>query len=554
MPGALPTSRPRGPARYAPPPTRHAPLLSSHPPPTPPARPSSPAAAPPALPAAPPARPAAAPPARPAAAPPAALALAAGLAALAAPGRAGASGLDAPWVTSGTSGPATADAAAVYWNPAALAGVRRTEIMLGGALVIGNVTYTRKRFGTYQTPDTLQFKAPLDPANVDAAQTGAFGTASATPFSPVGNAFVAIPVLARRLTVGAGVYVPYAAALSFPAAGAQKWQLQNAFIAASNVTASAALQVTPQLSVGAGLSYVGGFAEFTKIQDFAGLAEFRDGLASDNIRQANDFGPNAPTEVRELDALSRRFSFTRGLSNGASFNAGLAFNPSPRLRLGFAYQHGAAMAYKGKFAIDMNDAFFTGDLAEQGLRYRPLVKGDATLKFSLPKRLTAGASYDLNDRVTLDGFVSYILYSEFSSFVVETSSPDLAQPELGIGDRVTVRLPRDWKNTVWLQAGGRYKLSDALTAVGSIGYQSPASPDSTIDAASPDGHRFIGDLGAVFAVNDTTFISGDFRLQGILPRTVEPGAGGAGGSDYDLGNGTYTLVIAALGGHLKFLF
>jgi long-chain fatty acid transport protein len=229
--------------------------------------------------------------------------------------------------------------------------------------------------------------------------------------------------------------------------------------------------------------------------------------------------------VRELNTLSRRFSFTRGLSNGVSFNAGLLFNPSPKLRLGLTYQHGAAMNYKGKFALDMNDPFFTRDLAEQGLKYRSLVAGDANLKFSLPKRITLGAAYTLTERLTLDGFLSYILYSEFREFVVETSSPDLAQPELGISDRVTVRLPRNWNNTVWLQAGARYKINEKLTATGSVGYQSPASPDSTIDAASPDGHRLIGDVGAVFAVNDSTFLAGDFRLQSIV-----------------------------LGGHLKFLF
>jgi long-chain fatty acid transport protein len=483
----------------------------------------------------------------------AALPLAAGLAVFA-PAPAFASGLDAPWVTSGASGPTTADAAAIYWNPAALAGVQRTELMLGGALVLGNVTITRRRYGTYQSPDTLQFKTPLDPANVDPSRTGATDTATASPFSPIGNAFFALPVIANKLTVGAGFYVPYAAALDYPEGGAQKWQLQRAFIISNNVTASAGYQITPALSVGAGLSYVGGLAEFVKVQDFAGLSEIRDGFASENIRQENDFGPNAPTQVRELDTLSRRFSFTRGLSNGVTFNAGVAFNPNRRLRLGLTYQHGAKMNYKGKFALDMNDPFFTGDLSEQGLRYKTLVTGDATLKFSLPKRITAGAQYALTDRLTLDGFLSYILYSEFRSFVVETSSPDLAQPELGIGQSVTVRLPRDWKNTVWAQAGARYKINGQITATGFLGYQSPSSPDSTIDAASPDGHRLLGDVGAIIALTDRMSLSGDFRLQGIVPRTVEPNADGQGGSDYDLGNGKYTLVIASLGGHLRVFF
>ncbi len=48
-------------------------------------------------------------------------------------------------------------------------------------------------------------------------------------------------------------------------------------------------------------------------------------------------------------------------------------------------------------------------------------------------------------------------------------------------------------------------------------------------------------------LSDRVSLSGDVRVQGILPRTVT-------GSDYDLGNGKYSLVLATVGGHLKFLF
>jgi long-chain fatty acid transport protein len=80
-----------------------------------------------------------------------------------------------------------------------------------------------------------------------------------------------------------------------------------------------------------------------------------------------------------------------------------------------------------------------------------------------------------------------------------------------------------------------------------VGYQSPASPDSTIDVASPDGHRLIGGLGAVYSLSESVALSADVRLQGILPRTVTT-------SDHDLGNGRYTLFIAAAGGHLRMMF
>ncbi|WP_437633316.1 OmpP1/FadL family transporter [Sorangium sp. So ce854] len=473
----------------------------------------------------------------------AALALATGLVFLTA-GDARASGIDAPWVTSGTSGPTTSDAAAVFWNPAELAGVERPELLLGAGLIVGRATHTRERRGTYQTPDTLEFKLPLDPANVDPGKTGPAEAVSTTPVAPTGNAFFAFPTIPNRLTLGVGVYVPYAAALSFPD-GAQRWQLQQAFIVASSVTLAAGVKLTEQLSLGAGVSYVGGVAELSKVQDFASLEEFHDGL--DYLKQDNDFGPTTPSELRELDVLARPISLKQAISHGASFHVGLAFHPNKDLRFGLTYQHSAAMRYKGKFAIDMNHPFFTQDLAEQGLQYKPLVEGDAELSFTLPKRLTAGVGYRVSDRLSVDGLVSYVLYSDIEAFVVKASSPDLAQPKLGITDRVTVTLPRRWNDTVWLEVGAKYRLSEALLATASVGYQSPASPDSTIDVASPDNHRLIGDVGGVLTVSDRVSLSADVRVQGILPRTVT-------GSDYDLGNGEYTLLLTTVGGHLKVVF
>lgn len=467
-------------------------------------------------------------------------------AALALPHPARASGLDAPILGTGQSGPAVADAAAVYWNPAQLAWMDKTELLLGGGLVIGHATYQRDRRGTYQTPDTLQFKSPLDPANVDAGKTGLAEEVSATPIAPLGDAFLAYPLLKDRLVMGLGAYVPYAAALGFPEDGAQAWQIRQAFIVASQVTASAGVRVTDEIAVGAGLSYVGGFAELSKLQDFSSLSEFQRAFSSDPINQDNDFGPDAPTEVRELDSLSRPISIKRAFSHGVTFNLGISYRPRKDLGIGLTYQHGSKMRYKGEFAINMDHDFFTGDLASQGLKYKPLVTGDAELSFSLPRRITAGASYDPSDKLRINGFVSYISYSDIDAFVVETTSPDLAQPELSIGDKVTVTLPRDWNDTVWVEASGHYKLNDRMLVSAALGYQSPASPDSTIDTASPDGHRLISGFGGILQVTDTISLMGDVRLQAILPREVTT-------SDMDLGNGTYTLFIAFVGGHLKIL-
>jgi long-chain fatty acid transport protein len=469
------------------------------------------------------------------------------LGSLLASGRAGASGLDAPLVGSGQSGPTISDGAAIHWNPAALADIDRPELFGGVGLVAGRVGYRRERLGDYQTPDSLRLRGPMPAGEIAPEKRGSSEEVVATPIAPTGDAFFAYPLVRRRLVLGLGAYVPYAASLDFPQNGPQAWQLQQAFIVASHVTASAAARVLPNLSFGAGVSYVGGLASLRKKQDFAELPEFQRAFSDPPIGQPNEFGPNAPSHVRELDVLSRPISITNAMSHGFTFNAGLLYQPSEAVRLALAYQHGAQMRYRGRFALDMNDPFFTQDLAAQGLRYPPLVEGDAELAFRLPKRVTAGASYQATDVFRVDGFVQYVTYSDVDAFVVTTRSPNLAQPKLGIGPSVRAVLPRAWKDTVWVEANGRLSVSRLFTMSATVGYQSPASPDETIDVGSPDGHRLIGGLGAVVRATQWLDLHADARAQGILPRTVTT-------SRSDVANGRYTMAIGYLGGHAKARF
>ena len=69
-------------------------------------------------------------------------------------------------------------------------------------------------------------------------------------------------------------------------------------------------------------------------------------------------------------------------------------------------------------------------------------------------------------------------------------------------------------------------------------------PDSTIDVASPDGNRFVlGGGGAIRASRKVSLI-GDFGAQIVPERRVVA-------SDYDLGNGTYRLMLFTVNGSLR---
>ncbi|PRQ09201.1 OmpP1/FadL family transporter [Enhygromyxa salina] len=464
---------------------------------------------------------------------------------IAAPGSAWASGLDVPQIGTTFSSPTTNDAAALYWNPAMLGFAEKGEVLITVGVVGGFVGYQRDRLGAYQFEDSLEFAEPIDPAAIDPSKPGAYPRVTSPIFSPNAGLFVSAPVIKDRLTLGFGAYVPYAAPLSFPADGDQRFALQDAFIAVSRISAGLGVKLHERVSLGASASYVLGVVSLTRVQDFAAVEIFAQALANPPINQPNDFGDAAPSTVRELSVLARPFALTDGYSHNATFNVALAANPIDPLWLGLTYDHGSRLNVNGRFQLDMNDEFFTQDLAGQGLAFPPLVTGDAKLSFRLPKRIMLGIAYDISKRLRVDGNFAYVFWSDLDAFVITLDSPDLAQPEIGLPSRTEVALRRDWQGTVHAELSVRATVDkrERVRLSATLGYHSPASPDQTIDVASPDGHRLLGALGVAVAINERIGFMADGEVQGILPRTVTT-------STFDLGNGTYELVLGGVHLHL----
>jgi long-chain fatty acid transport protein len=452
---------------------------------------------------------------------------------------AAAQALSSPNVGTTASGPVTVDPAAIHWNPANLADLTEPTGLFGIDFVLGDIRYTRERRAAYQREDSLQFALPISPANVDPSKTGKSATVRSNPFGPAPSLFGAYP-LSKGLVFGFGVYAPYAAIVSFDDNGPQKWALQNATIATIYFTPSIAYRITDALALGAGLSYVLGYASLAKVQDFAAIDAVGQALAKKPIEQQNDFGTTAPAGVRELSTMARPIKLRNMIGHGFTFNVGAAVTPTDKLRLGLSYQHSVAMKFNGKFSLDMNDDFFTQDLAAQGMAFKRQVEGDATLSFTLPRAINAGISYQLSEDwgAALTG--AYTWWSQVESFDVFAKSPDLAQPKLGLSDTTQLKLARNWQNTILVLGTLRWQASSEVKTWFSGGWHSAAVPDATIDAASPDGNAVIVAAGLGYSVSKKTTLIADFKLQHMIPRTVV-------GSNLDLANGEYKLDLYALG-------
>ncbi len=469
------------------------------------------------------------------------------------PLRALASGFASPQVGPTNSGVSSVDAVGAHKNPGALGLLDGLQLIGGGDLVIGKISYQRERRATYQHADSLDFALPIDPSLIDPTKSGNDRTVSATPVAAVPAIFGALRVAKLPLTLGMGLYVPYAAQVNFSPTGPQRFQIIDATLGAVFLTPAIAYRVHPRVSIGAGISYVLGLAEISKIQDVATLPDLGRALARPPISQANDFGANAPPAVRELDTMARPFAFKNGRASGATFNLGLAAKPTDDLTIGASYEHTTPLTFRGDFTLDMDDPFFTADLSSQGLEYPAMVRGKASLSFTLPRVARLGVRYAFGDRidgerrigVAVEG--TYTGWSSIDTFDLRANSQGLAQPKLGLPASTGFKLRRDWHDTYGGLVRGTFLVSSDLSLWGMLGAETAASPDSTIDAASPDGTRLSLAGGLSQHILGGLRVILDAQLQSVFERRVVS-------SDYDIGNGTYSMRVFALGAYGDYRF
>ena len=475
------------------------------------------------------------------------------LSVLLSPTLAAASGLGLPTLGPTNAGVSTTGPTSVHYNPAGLGYAKKLRLVIGGDLLVGSIKVHRERRATYQRADSLDYALPIDPESIDPEKTGFDDEVKATPIGVVPAVFFEAPIGKLPLALGFGIDAPYAAIVRWPGAGPQRFQLDDATLAAVFVNAGLAYRPTDWISLGVGVSYVLGYADLKRTQDLATVQELGDALARPPISQPNGFGPSADPALRELNTFARPFEFNNGWAHGFTFRAGVMARAGDHVWLSASYEHTTHLDYNGTFSLDMNDPFFTQDLASQGLQYPAMVRGDASLSLTLPRVVRAGIRYTFgsmrngepSSSIALEG--AYTGWSSVKNFDVRIKSDELAQPDLGLGSTLQLKLPRGWYDTIGGLVRASHALTDDFTLWAGGGVEGAAVPDRTIDAASPDGRRITIFGGFSIGLTRKARLLLDATYQHVMERKVV-------GSDYDLGNGRYRMFLVSGGAHLDYSF
>ena len=352
------------------------------------------------------------------------------------------------------------DGSAIFFNPAGLVGLSGTHLTAGVTLIRANGGFT---------DDLLLQRTDLD-----------------DPLIPVPSGFVT-HALTPKLTIGAGVYVPYGLETKWPTAGFEgRFLGYNTKIRSIYVQPTVAYEVDPRLKLGLGVAYVHGSVELNQRVDL-----------SEQLVTGQTFTFAALGIPTGTDFADSRLTAD---GNGFAVNVGAILKISDQLSIGAHWLTRKTMTYKGDGTfrqIPTNLTLAAGNPlglpggtpvdAVVGPQFAAGAPLDATrghkasTQFMLPQQGSIGFAYKLRSNWTVMADYQYVGWGAFHSVTVDFDAADNTTPDF--------TLTPDNKDTHGFRIGTEYQHSSKLTLRGGYLYHTAAEPTEFVTPLLPENDR-----------------------------------------------------------------
>ncbi len=381
--------------------------------------------------------------------------------------------------TAEANGAEAADASTVFANPA---GLSRLE----GRQFSGGVTALVPH-STYQDAGSTRFTG---------GPTG--GKASQDDYAP---SAVAAPSLYyshqidNRWTAGFGAFVPFGTDLSYDRDWAGRYSLTEIKLESLTLNPSIAFKLNEQHAFGFGIDVDYMKASLAQAVDVPGtiVAAQHGGTGAVLARQIAALGGNPALLAGAGDAYAR----VKGKDWGVGFNLGYIFTLDQATRFGIAYRSSIKHELTGSAAWDFSavtlDPVVNGVL--QGASRRQ--NSDARVELRTPETLSLSAFHQFDPRWAGMADVTWSRNSRMRNIDIEFVGTEE-------GDEV---IRQQWKNTVRVSLGASYKLNDDVTLRGGLAHDNaPVASRELRHAALPDADRNQLSFGANWKLGPSSSI------------------------------------------------
>lgn len=382
--------------------------------------------------------------------------------------------------------------ASLWWNPASIACSRR-EVYLGlhGILLDSRVEDRGSTLTRPLAPGGVTTAVGGQPVAIDPVQGGV-----------VPNAAVAIP-LNDRFVLGLSAMAPYNLSTEYNDASFTRYDALKSSVLTVDLQATLAARVTDWLDVGVGVS-----GEYVS-------AELSSALPN--------LAPGSPDGLSELEGDG----IDLGWTVGARAHAG-------RWEAGLSYRSAIEHELDGEVTI----SGLAGPLAAAN------VDTDGVATFTTPWMASAGVRFAVNERLTLNGQINRIGWSEFDA--IRVSYP-------GGGDIIV----QDYKDTTSGAVGLDYRLNEQVTLRTGVAFDPTPTRDERRTARIPDEDRMLYSVGATIQPRDGLMVDAALTYIAIDTATINDDRVLYEGTGADTvsrlrGEATGSGVVASLGMRLAF--
>ena len=392
------------------------------------------------------------------------------------------------------------DQAAMFYNPGALALVRESGVQVGFNAALARSSF---RSGDGGTQRSLQNQV-------------------VTPF----NFYAGFGPKDAKYKVGVAVYTPYGSTLKYADGWEGRFALTEITLQAVYVQPTFSYALTPQLSVGAGLTILA-----------YGAVNLQKDIPLPTQTNQQPIGPGHVT----LDGKTK---------TQFGYNAGIFFKPSDKLSLGVSYRS------RINATVENGDVTYAG-LATGGsaaLVNRGFTANKFTATLPLPAVASIGVGVTPTDKLTVGLDASLTFWSAYRTLDFNFSGNNGNGSGEGlVGGNSFSSSKRYYQDALTFRLGGQYLLSDKLTVRAGAAYDFTAVKEGYVGPETPDADRLIGSAGLSYQVSDHLGVDASFLFEAFRQRTqTQQQLIDNGTTDRVAGTYRTNIYIPGIGLHYKF--
>lgn len=422
------------------------------------------------------------------------------------------------------------DGSAIFFNPAGLAGLTGWHMSLGGTFI--------KAFGSYTADLTL--------ANTDLTN----------PWIPVPHLYLAYGAT-PKLGIGIGLFAPYGLETRWPMGFDGRFSGFDNIIRNLYIQPTAAYQLTPKVSVGAGLDIVYGHVELNQRLDLSQQLLPVAGLPPGTTFAQFGIEPGTDFASSHLEASQTQVT-------GAHF--GVIVKVTDRLSIGGRYLMHAKIDYTGTatftqvptgvivpvpvtvgaLAIPAGTSI-DAVLTSLGVFTNLLPTQTVTTSITNPEQVVFGVSYKVRSDLTVSGDYQFTRWGKrFAQLPINFSNP--ATPSL--------LLNTSYNNTSDFRFGAEWVKDAKLTLRAGYLYNTAAAPASTVTPLLPEGARneLTAGAGIALAPRWSVDLAYQFVKQNDRRGRTREMSNATSSQLLALNNGLYSFSAHLLGASLAYSF